>query len=222
MSVRGMVWFAAVSLAPLCLSAAPARAEMFGFTPITSNSDGSVAQQLSLAVTPSESDVLFTFRNDGPLASSIKLVAFDDSAGLLDSWVILDSPPSVDFALRPKSNLPGGNTLTPKFVEDFGFDKAGNESTGVNPGESLGIKFTLPDSMLFADVITALNAGIGDPTPATGTLRVGIHVGSIGSDGDSDAFVLTPPPAVHTPLAGAFLLGMLGLGTVGLKLRRFA
>jgi hypothetical protein len=71
---------------------------------------------------------------------------------------------------------------------------------------SLGVILISCASSLFADVITALNADIGDPTPATGTLRVGIHVGSIGGGGDSDAFVLTPPPVVHTALAGAFLL----------------
>lgn len=213
---RKVVLFGVVSLASLGFNEAPARADMYRFGPITSNTDGSVAAQLSLAVTPSGSDVLFTFANDGPLASAIKQVDFDDRATLLGSWVILDSPGSVDFAWIAKANLPGGNTLTPRFVEDFGFAKAGNESTGVNPGESLGIKFTPIDSKSFADVITALNLGIGNPTPASDTLRVGIHVGSIGTRGDSEAFVLTS----HAPLPGAFLLGMLGLGAAGLKLRK--
>ncbi len=55
--------FGAVSLAMLCVSASPARAELFGFTPITGNSDGSVAPQLSLEVSGG-GVASFTFDNN--------------------------------------------------------------------------------------------------------------------------------------------------------------
>jgi hypothetical protein len=206
------------SVVMLGLSAMQARADIYGFAPITFNTDGAVAAQLSLVVTQSGSDVLFTFENDGPLASTIKLVTFDDSAALLGTWTILDSPPDVDFKWDDK-NLPGGNTLNPGFVTDFGYGKDGSESGGVDPGESLGIKFSLLDSKSFADVIAALDLGMGNSTPLEGTLRVGIHVGSIGDESKSDAFVLTPP---KVPLPAGVILGMLGLSAAGWKLRRFA
>ena len=71
---------------------------------------------------------------------------------------------------------------------------------GIDPGESLGILFNLINGTTFARLVDAIATGLGlgagdDPT---GTLRIGIHVGGIGSDGTSDSFVntaLVPIPA---------------------------
>jgi hypothetical protein len=75
----------------------------------------------------------------------------------------------------------------------------------------------------FGDVINALNVGFNPyPTNYTGTgsfdgwelpnLRIGIKVQGIGDY--SDTYILTPiPPSV--------IIGLLGVGVAGMKLRKF-
>ena len=234
---RKVLWLYTVSLAGLCC-AVPARADLFGFqlVPVTPiHTDGSVAAQLSLEVTDASPYVLLTFRNnlapgsvvDDPLQSSITQAFFDDRAGVLGS-LVLDFPSSagVSFdAEQGPSNLPSGNSLTPDFETDFWAGatsgKGGVAGNGVNPGEYVQIQFEPGTS--YADLLAALYLGAGDPTAGEGTLRVGIHVQQlIDATGGttSDAFILTPP--VVTPVPAALMLGMLGLGAAGWRLRRFA
>ena len=73
--------------------------------------------------------------------------------------------------------------------------------------EYVTISFSLVTNIDFDDVLY----GIRNPYSADGLL-IGIHVQSIEGD-ESDWFV--------TPVPGAAILGMLGLGVAGLKLRRF-
>ena len=83
-------------------------------------------------------------------------------------------------------DLPGGNNASPPFSVTAGFSADSDspvQPNGVNPGESLGIRFSLQPGETFADVLTAL--GNGD-------LRVGIHVQAFAS-GSSESFVNTPP-----------------------------
>lgn len=227
MLVRRMLLLATISLGTLYWSAGPARADMFRFTPITFNSGTdayAVAPQLSLDVTQSGSQVLFTFANDGPVASTITGTYFDDGAGLLASLLTPINGSGVSFKSGGNpTNLPapmdpyhfGANfwatAKSPKGLGDNGVDNTG--------GEFVTIPFALEEEKSFADVLAALGTSVADPTSTIGTLRVGIHVQSIGTTGLSDAFVLTP---VHAPLPGAALLGVLGLGAAGLRLRRFA
>ena len=220
-----------------------ARADLFESWGVVENNSGMpgvVASKLTLAVTDAGSDqVLFTFNHIGDPSDTdldfyIADVYFDDGA-LLGIASIDNSDPGVSFN-HPATpgDLPGGNTVTPAFVTS-GDEKhhfsADSDSpvadNGVGPGESLGIVFDLLDGKTFNDVINAIYVGF-DPLANYGggaydgwkepSLRIGIHVQGIDGpweDDASDTYILTPVP-------GAFLLGMLGMGVAGMKLRKYA
>ncbi len=237
MSTKGLVLFAAFSFTVLCLSGAPARADLFGFTPITNNTDGSVAKQLSLEVSGGGGVASFTFYNnlapglvvDPALGSSITRVYFDNRTAptLLTNLTGILEPGSVSFAKVLSGNLPGGNSLLDDFEFSFGAEATntgGKKNNGIQPGEYATLAFSTPATVSLADIVTALNAGAGNVPDATNTLRIGIHVQAIeetpGWGDESEAFVLTPLSPV--PVPGALLLGILGLGAAGLTLRELA
>lgn len=230
---RYMVFVGFVLVFVLILPTA-VRAELYGFGILENNSGiaGTIATQLSLDVTDPGTTVgidgvdhyqaLFTFSNAGPLSSSITDVYFEDGSLLLLAD-ILDDPYNptnpVDFG-QPTSpgNLTGWSILDPKFYATSGFavdSESPVQPNGVNPGESLGLLYTLQSGNDYNSVITALNLGFfnPDPTVPRDSLRIGIRVQGIGNY--SDSFILTPTP-------GAVVLGILGLGVAGIKLRKFA
>jgi hypothetical protein len=84
-------------------------------------------------------------------------------------------------------NLPGASQASPRFETTNGFSadsESPTQPSGVNPGESLGILFSLRPGKSFADVLTHL----GD-----GSLRIGIHVQGF-AGGGSESFVNLPEP----------------------------
>ena len=189
--------------------AVPAHAATLSFDCITNNLAGDCAigeAQLSVDVTDVGSgQVLFTFNNSGPGASSIADVYFDDGT-LLGIASIDNSDSGVDFAqLASPGNLPGANNATPPFQTTAGFSADSNppvQPNGVNPGEFLGITFDLQAGGTFADVLSELT---------TGELRVGIHVQGYESGG-SESFVNNPVPVPAAIwLFGSGLLVLVGI-----------
>jgi hypothetical protein len=188
--------------------ASPAPGLTLAFGCITENSAADCATgeaQLTGEVTsPSASLIRFQLHNAGPAASSITDVYFDDAedGALFQLSLIFDQAPFVDFEPGASpGNLPGASQANPDFATTDGFSAdsaAPAQPRGVNPGETLGILFSLRPGASLADVLAHL---------ADGSLRVGIHVQGF-SGGGSESFVNVPEPGAF----GLFALGLIGLG----------
>jgi hypothetical protein len=194
------------------------------FENITGNCTEDLSGQLSVVITDEWSgldsdEVAFVFYNDVGIQSSISEVYFDD--GALLSFRRVENSTGVlfgrdeDIGTEP-ADLPGGNSLDVPFVttEHYSADTpTGSPELGINAsGEYAAMVFEVDGGL--SAVMEALNLGFTDPA-AYGSLRIGLHVISIGEAECSDSYVLTPLP-------GAAILGLIGLGIAGIKLRKYA
>jgi len=216
-TIRRNLSTAGLALVILTAMGAPGQADLYYFKCITDNSAANAAigeAQLSVDVTAGATaqQVRFDFYNIGPDASSITDIYFDDGT-LLGIAAVYNST-GVHFTQNmpgntvSPANLPGAHELTPPFeaVADFSADSdAPTQRNGVNPGETVGILFNLQTGGTFDDVISEL---------ASRELRIGIKVQGF-ENGGSEGFVDSP----RVPLPGAVLLGSVGLGMAGWRLR---
>ena len=181
--------FIVVAITIFSISINSAYADTYSFSDSCSNNlpaDVAIGiAQLNVEVTnpAGPNNVLFTFTNSGPDDSSIADIYFDDGS-LLGIAAIIESPPDVDFGIGAiPAELPAANDCPgPDFDTTAGFS-ADSEvpppMKGVNPGESVGIRFDLQAGQEFDDVLDELDSG---------ALRIGIHV--IGfSSGGSESFI---------------------------------
>ncbi len=231
--------FLSLVLVFVVIMSTEARAVMYGSWIVVENNSGipgQVAAELSVEVTdPGDDQVLFTFSNSntGSLNFYISDIYFDDGhvLGIDPSIDGIDNSNLAGYFEIPAipSELPGAGTVYPPFVTSS-MEPPGqaavphysaNGVNGVHGGESVGIYMDIGSD--FWDVIDAIAVGFDPDTYFTGTgefdgwtvpsLRIGIKVQGIGNY--SDTYILTPVP-------GAVILGILGLGIAGLKLRKFA
>ncbi len=117
-------------------------ADRYGFVCITNESiiDAGIGEaQLfmdvtDVGITPEDRhQVLFTFTNTGPKASSITDVYFDDGT-LLGIADIDNSAPDVVFSVQATpSDLQGGDNIVPPFVTSVGFFLSRLGSGGTAP-----------------------------------------------------------------------------------------
>ncbi|NJM49332.1 MAG: PEP-CTERM sorting domain-containing protein [Alkalinema sp. RU_4_3] len=196
-----------IAAGAILLLAAPAQAFQLGFNNITGNSATNAlagSNQLKIDITDASggesltsSQVLFKFSNMGTAASSITQIYFDNGTSLKSINSIFDSGSTVDFSKATGNlNLPGGNSLTSKFVSDFGVKANGAVSQmGVNNGtagqnEWLSVLFDLGANKTLKSVMDEIQAG---------NLRIGMHVQAF-SNGGSEAFVNALPPIPKTEI----------------------
>ena len=166
---------------------------------------------------PNSNQVTFTFYHVGTTPMSITDIYFYDGvlglsgttfSGFIanPAWSDYDQS-GVKFTVGAKPpELPGANTLLPQSKVVFSCESDTPISlAGINPGESLGIKFTLGDNKNINDVILALNGWIRDGKFDSGDLVVGLHVQAINNT-TSESFVVVPLPG-SVLLLGSGLLG---------------
>lgn len=190
-----------------------ADAAIYNFARLTANT-ASIAAQLTVDVTDPGApggDVQFEVINAlGGVASSIAGIYFEGSTGLFGGAATLTpSGAGVVFAAggSPPS-LPGGGVLYDELRHTA---DSPAPTKGINPSESLALKFTLSGTTTFADIITAMNAG---------TLGLGLHVISIGTASKSDSYVTVPPKGGPTvPEPGSVLIWA-GLGACAFVVRK--
>jgi hypothetical protein len=213
--------FKQLIILPLVLASTAVLATTYSFTQITSNGNTDVSSQLSVDVTASGSNVLFTFYNAVGLSSSVTDIYFDygntnffsslsndilgatgDSAGV--SFSDGASPPV----------LPAGNNVDPDFVVSFAADSdAPTAPNGVDAAsEYVSLLGTTLAGITFADVLAGIDSG---------NFRIGLHVQSIdqvGGGDESESYVNTVN-AVPIPAAG-WLFGSALLAFMGLSRRK--
>lgn len=199
------------------------------FSNITGNAGQDIASQLKVSLSDVAGDatkVDVVFRNMVGVASSIKEVYFDAGpAGSIFSAGLIQSQTGASFVWGSGSpgNLPGGNSLTPAFETSLSLlagSGNGGPTTGLDAAsDSLTVRLTLASGKTYADV---LNGVLADAS-ASNSIRVGMHVTSIGASGKSDSYVsnllIVPlPPAAWAGLA--CLTGVIGAGLVRSRLLR--
>lgn len=191
-----------------------------GFFNITNNGNGDIASQLKLTVSDVAGDpasIDFLFKNVVGTASSIKEIYFDaGTVGTMFTSGSIQGQVGANFQWGSANpgELPGASTMIPPFhttlalLTDSG---NGGPSTGLDlASDSLTVRLKLAAGKTYSDV----TAGLLSVAPGqTGSIRVGMHIISIGTVGGSDSYVSGGGGApLAVPLPSAAWLGVTSMG----------
>jgi len=190
------------------------------FQNITNNGNEDLSGQLSVLVTSVTGDDTladFVFTNGVGIRSSISTIYFDNgpTGTVLASGGIEDQiGTSFSWGSASPPDLPGGNSIDPRFDVTPGLlaDAKGHPSKGIDTSaDSLTIRMALRAGTGFADVLSAIQ---------NSSLRIGMHIRSIGVAEGSDSYVSNPPPVVIPMPVGAGLASIGLLGVAAARRRR--
>ena len=210
--------FVSLVLVFLVVLSIETRAETFNFYSVTNDNAADAAAgeaQLTVDVTAvGTTQVKFTFNNVGSYNMFINEIYFYDGKLEYNSHTNISGTNYVEALEPPYTGNPGlagykNQTPLSLFLLTLA-DSPGTGGDGIDPGDSLSVTFDIkyPTDDDFAEII-------GDMYSMD--MVVGIHVQGMGTEEPfpgSEGFI--------TPIPTSVLLGILGLGVVGLKLRKHA
>jgi len=243
-NTRKGVWLLAVALAALAFAPRDASAEpIYSFTTgINEGNSGSpytvevFDKGVNLSTCKNQVEFLFKVASGSGIVD-IEGIYFQDGTLLTLQSSFVDPVGTVSFTAGSASppDLPGGNSLTPKFNTHAGFLADSNSPTssnGIGAGEQLGLVFDLQSGKTYADTLAALDAGLtpsniwnpdGSTISGKSGIRIGIHVQNT-PIGGSDSFINGPSSGVTVletvpePSTMALALsGLVGMGIAGVR-----
>ena len=200
-----------VSMAILSMLTLPGRADTFGFRQVN-GSNPELAPQFSLNVDAGAGagTVDFLFHNNVPGYEQKGYCSVTDiyfyGADLIDPASCNLDQVGCNFTKSPTTppNLPGWQGPPTALVYSTGIE--GGPWRGLDDkSDTVKFTFALNDGNTFAQLLKDLHGG---------AFVAGLKVQSIWPCDNSATFVTTPVPA-------AALLGLLGMATAGMKLRKF-
>lgn len=203
----------AVLLTATWASAGP----VYNFYNITNNGNAQIGGQLSVEVDPiGTTGVNFKFVNAGPIASKVAEIYFaDGSLFAAPASGTIYQDPGVKFR-APTANPPSLPGAPGGWSQIFAADADitppnGGPGDEIDVGEYLNVPLSLLPGVDYQDVLDAIGIYATNPNPPQPSLRIGLHVRSIGLVGGSDSYINT----TIIPLPAAAWMGMALMGSVG-------
>ncbi len=242
--LKGRKFFLLICFIALYLSAAPAMADIVDFTAyetlmtveVTGVGDGTTATTTIVAQYPTSSMDMYIYDDDGSELQSLIMEPYDLTATLdftgsgndysvIGSFVVNDTSTSAKIAADFLSTtvtfdpepIWGGNWDSRLTMTGYLTPLGTNTSIllGGSSWEFVGTTGTI--SLANADVFDHGNMMILEYYVPYGSLQ-----DFLAADGAMDAYGLLRAEIRSTPIPPAVLLGIIGLGVVGLKLRKYA